>query len=144
MTPDDAYAAGILDGEGSILMQRTQQHYWKIVVNVTSCDAVLVDWLHERYGGSVLRNMNRRAGSRLQHRWTVVGQDARKFLNKTAPMLLIKGDKARKAEEFFTLQEQGRGDGAYYTADQRAAFQAIRDWFDNDRARIKTLREQQV
>ncbi len=52
-----AYIAGIIDGEGSILLTRNRQdRYPSPQVSVTSTDHELLDWLCKRLRGSIVRN----------------------------------------------------------------------------------------
>ena len=114
-------------------MTRVQQIYWRITVSVSSCDEVLIDWLKDRYDGNAMRNMDRGPTRRLQHRWQVTGAKARLFLQQVEPYLVIKGERARKAEEVYVIQTEGRKDGAFYSAEQKQRLLDIREWFDNEK-----------
>lgn len=96
-----AYAAGILDGEGNIAIRlRHNQHgvkYHSLVVTVGSTDLVLIDWMHERFGGT--KRINQRGEQKPQHKqlhvWQVNTLEAETFLAAVRPYLVIKGEQAR-------------------------------------------------
>lgn len=50
-----AYLAGIIDGEGCITLNcvSAKRAFPRPVLDVTSCDKELTDWLHDTFGGTV-------------------------------------------------------------------------------------------
>lgn len=136
---DAAYAAGVLDGEGSISMTRvggqSRKAYWRIVVAVSNCDLPLVEFLHDRWGGSKLVGMNRGENKRPQHRWTVVGHSARDFLAAVRPYLLVKAERADWAQEVLELQNRPRKAFEPFPEGVRERLAELRGVFDTDRSR---------
>jgi len=103
---DWAYFAGLIDGEGSISMQRSRvsgrkstEHFIKVQVYNT-CRHVL-DWLKERWGGSIRRDGTPTGISRRQcYAWSVTGPTAAHLLEQVRPLLQIKHRQAWLALEF--------------------------------------------
>lgn len=134
-----AYLAGIIDGEGSISMSRQYRYgkdklpYWRITLSVSSCDSKLINWLHEHFGGSIIANMYRGANRRLQHRWSVGGDDLRSFIKSIIPFLIIKKERAQWASEVLDIQNL-RKQKAYspYSDEEKIQLYKLRLKFDND------------
>lgn len=134
-----AYMAGILDGEGSISLVRapgkhaSDKPWWKIVVTVSSCDEVLIDWISDRWGGTVLKDMDRGETRRLQHRWLDAHARTRAVLEACLPYLVIKRERALKALEVLDIQSTRDGTGRSYSEDQRQRLEELRVWFDEEK-----------
>ena len=96
-----AYLAGILDGEGSISVQRQRSGkrmlvYHKLLVRVCNTDYRLMAWLKASYGGSV-RSERRSADRKVIYHWTVSGVAATRALAGIEPHLIIKRERALTA-----------------------------------------------
>lgn len=143
---DAAYAAGILDGEGSISMTRVggqarkEKAYWRIVIAVSNCDLPLVEFMHDRWGGAKMVGMDRGANKRPQHRWTVVGNNARAFLQDVRPHLIVKAERAGWAQEVLDLQGRPRGTYEGFPEGVRERLAELRRMFDADRSRSLSAR----
>jgi hypothetical protein len=117
MTPpthnDRVYAAGIVDGEGTVGIRRSRARYgitYRMVVSVVNTHWPLLTWLAERWGGSI-----HKAGKGAHHLgkkpiglWTLSGPTAVPFLEEITPYLLIKRADALNCLAFQKLMQRGK------------------------------------
>lgn len=106
-----AYAAGIVDGEGCILVsdqltrykgktpERLGQSYrsYSCRVAVATVDSVITPWLYQRFGGSLVD----RGGV---GRWTLATSEAERFLRLIFPFLKLKKSQAKIALRFCVMK----------------------------------------
>lgn len=108
---EDAYFAGIVDGEGSITisMYRFRRKCGRSDVNssiklyVTSTDMKLIDWIQERYGGKVYDKLNDigHLGTKICYRWQALAlKNILDILDKIETFLIIKKEQAAIVREF--------------------------------------------
>ena len=100
---EKAYAAGLFDGEGSILIdkpRRTKGH--TLWVQVAMREPTAVTWLHERWLGSLRPGTKRPKGrdAFVCWYWRRYTSAAAAFLNDILPYLLVKQAQAQLAIEF--------------------------------------------
>ncbi len=105
---DLAYAAGIIDGEGSICIlvarpntkKRSRSPAWTGRVTVDMTDSLIPDWLGTTFGGRVLsvKGTKRRV-------WYVGRLDAVQFLRHVRPYLRQKGAQADLFTQFYSDPE---------------------------------------
>ena len=110
------YLAGIMDGEGSIVMNGAAgKRLPRMLVQVSSCDHELVEWLRITVGGFVRRRKSKNENWRDHYYWTLHGKKAVAFLQEIGPLMKI--DKKRlRAEAAVTYAKSARmgpGDPAY-------------------------------
>jgi hypothetical protein len=87
-----AYLAGILDGEGSFVVNRNTNAFG---IKVAVTDEVLIDWLHARFAGTVSRAGVTKAGNRV-FTWVLQRRaDQRHVLPRLLPWLTIKQGQAQ-------------------------------------------------
>jgi hypothetical protein len=85
-----AYAAGILDGEGSVTLTRNHRDRWPSPqVSVASCDREVLEWLQARFGGSIVAKKPRRSHHAPSHDWRLTDRRALAFLQRLRPHLVI-------------------------------------------------------
>jgi hypothetical protein len=85
-----AYAAGILDGEGSISVTRNHSGRWPSPqVSVASTDRELLEWLQVRFGGSISTKQPRQPQHSLSFDWKLTDRRALRFLMMVKPHLVI-------------------------------------------------------
>jgi hypothetical protein len=92
---DNAYAAGILDGEGSIAISGRAKT--ALCIYVGNSDPRMCVWLKERYGGSIYQSPSRiRNGksTRIMYQWQLASASAGAFLKAVYPYLVIKKEQA--------------------------------------------------
>ena len=86
-----AYAAGILDGEGSISVTRNHTGRWPSPqVSVASTDRELLEWLKLRFGGTITTKQPRKPEHSLSYDWKVTDRRSLRFLQRIRPFLVIK------------------------------------------------------
>ena len=91
---DAAYAAALVDGEGSIVVHsfirkgRGLQFSTRIVV--VNTDVPLLVWLRETFGGNIVRKKRIRLTSKQCWEWQVYAEVADKFADIIRPYLKIK------------------------------------------------------
>jgi hypothetical protein len=85
-----AYAAGILDGEGSISITRNHSGRWPSPqVSVASTDRELLDWLRARYGGTITTKQPRKPQHSVSYDWKLTDRRALRFLQIVRCYLVI-------------------------------------------------------
>ncbi len=100
-----AYAAGLFDGEGSVLFRtrpggryhdplRVRKRYHQIDVSLSSTDLVIVVWLNERWPGTVNQHVYRNERHNPAWRWVRTGAKAEAFLRDARPYLILKAPQA--------------------------------------------------
>ena len=86
-----AYAAGILDGEGSVQLVRIRKSRWPSPsVSVASTDRELLEWLRARVGGSIVQKRTYRPHHSISFEWKLADRRALQFLELVRPFLVIK------------------------------------------------------
>ncbi len=91
-----AYAAGILDGEGSIVLTRIRKTRWPSpIVSVVSTDRELLEWLRDRWGGCIIRKRTYAAHHTQSYVWSLTDRRALDFLRIIRPFLVINRKIAR-------------------------------------------------
>jgi len=111
------YAAGFIDGEGSISI-RAKNHgryhpgwspSWAALVEVSQVDPRPLQWLQQRWGGALRQiRRNRTKNERDAWDWIVASKQAYKFLEDVLPMLMVKQEHAQNALRLRDLRT-GRG-----------------------------------
>lgn len=89
-----AYLAGVLDGEGSITMQRSGRIGTPLIA-VDSTDAELLAWIHERCGGWIIFKKRYADHHRQAWIWRVKAQRALRVLEQVMPYLVIERKRQR-------------------------------------------------
>jgi hypothetical protein len=100
-----AYAAGIIDGEGSIGLAKTRRRgqaapNWNVRLEVASTDWRLLSWLRNTFDLGAIGNVHSRAGWRPCGRWTVHKRAAGEVIQAVRPYLVIKAEQADIALAF--------------------------------------------
>ena len=100
---EKAYAAGLFDGEGCIMIDKPRRGKGHtLVITLAMRESVAVAWLQERWPGS-LRSATRRPKTReafICWYWCRYTSAAATFLNDVLPYLLVKQAQAQLAIEF--------------------------------------------
>ena len=100
---DRAYTAGILDGDGSIKIERREKGkgYW-LRVEVTQKDIPIVRWLEETWRGSYVNGPYENTG----FHWYIGGRAAAPFLREILPYLILKKREAEVGIEFQEFKDR--------------------------------------
>jgi hypothetical protein len=97
---NDAYAAGLIDGEGCIGIQESAgQRVYSVRVDVgmtTKAMSVLTR-LHRQYGGTLRRNRAQTDRWDAAEMWSVFGFAAAALLRRVEPYLILKAEQAQIA-----------------------------------------------
>lgn len=98
---DKAYAAGLIDGEGSISARRHNEvrNSFSICVRVDMCDREPLDWLADVFGGHVKRIKRTTKSGKPIYDWVLFCKKAATFLSMILPYLKIKKKRAELAIE---------------------------------------------
>src|ERR1700747_2590374 len=103
---DRAYLAGIIDGEGSIMMihhkprpngNGTKWEYWVLRVSVANTDIRLIIWLLEKFGGGFSTGKNKRPNQKDHYQWRLDSKRAEPILRAALPYLILKREQAELA-----------------------------------------------
>lgn len=127
LDPIDAYAAGLIDGEGCISIHR-QQFTVHIDIGMTEPGLDLLNEMAKRYGGNV--RPFRAATDRwaAAYTWTVTGQRATMMLRAIQPALRVKYEQAGVAIQCQDLRERmplNRFNRPGWTPELRAEAEAL-------------------
>jgi hypothetical protein len=87
-----AYAAGIVDGEGTIgVVHQGGRRRPMVTVTVVNTSREVIDWFTSEFGGKVYLRNNPRFGSKQIYTWTIARlRDVQAFLQAIRPYLIIK------------------------------------------------------
>ena len=99
-----AYLAGIIDGEGSIMITRSNENYG-LKIAVANTKKELLDWLKNEFGGAVFPMKDSRVeerGWKQSYAWNLHGKRAYKLLGKLHDNLIIKREQQKIAVEFYS------------------------------------------
>jgi hypothetical protein len=107
-TPSDVgYAAGFFDGEGSINIKNpARKTGYRLVVAAAQTAIEPLEWLKERWGGSV-RIRRKRSRRRPAWEWSATSSLALRFLEHVYPLLIVKKDQAAIAIDFQSRKGNG-------------------------------------
>jgi hypothetical protein len=105
-----AYLAGLIDGEGSImLVGRSSAHGPMLRVNISNTDRRLLDWVAERFGGTVKVAWRSqqivRPNERVCYAWQRDCRQCRAVLEAALPYLISKRKHALVALAFARTQK---------------------------------------
>ena len=130
-----AYTAGIIDGEGCILIARgikmkSKIPYHQLQVVVSNTNLWLCEWLKMQYGGSITKDRRSLIKGSLSkniiHKWFLSSKPAAKFLETILPYLYLKRAQAELAVRF----QDNRGGNHRLSKEQRLLREVdyIRKW----------------
>jgi len=100
---DKSYAAGIIDGEGSICVHSSHGHknsgkiYPQIRVKVEQVDPEICTWLKETFGGCLYIRQAKHCKNGILYIWLISCRKAADFLELTVPYLKLKKSRAEAA-----------------------------------------------
>ncbi len=99
-----AYLAGIIDGEGCILIHRSinDKGYigYTLEVGVRNTDGRLIDWLKNNYGGTVKVSSRGNSKHKTCYDWRLFNQKAISLLLLILPYLIVKKEQIEVALKF--------------------------------------------
>jgi hypothetical protein len=118
--PDDiatlAYAAGIVDGEGTIGIRLQNngagKFYHTFKVRVANTDKDIIEWLTEQFGGSwgtKAAGTNGTRNTKESYHWTLTSGRAGSFLAAIRPYMRIKAPQADLALALVATKQRSNG-----------------------------------
>jgi hypothetical protein len=123
----DAYAAGLIDGEGCISIDK--KHTIRIDVGMSAKALPALHWLEAHYEGRVRQTREATEKWEAAFCWTLIGRKVEDVLRRIRPHLLLKGDQAGIALEMQALRRSmptTPGGRMRWTEDGRAAAERLR------------------
>lgn len=96
----EAYAAGIIDGEGSISINfKKLDNRCQLFVRVSSSNVAIPNWMVAHFGGTVLphRNSTKLNRDGVSYDWALYGKTAQWFLKLIQPFCIEKAEHIRIA-----------------------------------------------
>ena len=104
---DLVYAAGIVDGEGQVTIDKSTRPRmvnpsYSVYAKVYNTNKVLTDYLLATFGGSSSTEPSKHPNHKDEHQWTLYGNRAMNFLIDILPFLRLKN---KQAELCITLQK---------------------------------------
>jgi hypothetical protein len=121
----DAYAAGLIDGEGCITISQCGGGRWfavRIDVGMSAKALPLLERMQKRYGGSIRKTRARSRKWEAAFAWGIFGFKAASFLALMLPSLVLKEKQARLAlrlQEIIDGLEKRANGNAIWTDDAR-------------------------
>lgn len=110
---DLSYAAGLFDGEGSvvIIVRRRvgKKPFHEMTIQLAQRTRSVLDWLAETFGGKVVYTNRGKNDDRTYFRWDAYSKTAADFLTGIYPYLRVKREAAEVALAFRATQGTGEG-----------------------------------
>ena len=101
-----AYLAGIIDGEGSIRIERSTRNYYRLRISVANTSIALMKWLQKKCGNTFIKERKRKGNRRQQYQWDSNRLfDVVTLLTDLLPYLIIKHDHSLVALEFAEIKK---------------------------------------
>ena len=129
---EDAYAAGLFDGEGYVRVNvwhkpNSTHTRYQVFVGLGVTHLPVIQQLQEQYGGGINENRHdlRNPKNRIQFTWNVVSRNANDFLKRIFPYLVIKQDQvalALKLQESIDLYKGQLGNQYRFHPDRDRIF----------------------
>lgn len=126
MEAADAYAAGLVDGEGTITLSRNHRGANRIpVVSMTSTTPELVHAMRDEFGGQIRQHRTYRRNHSDSYIWSVRHDAAIRTIRRIRPYLRV-SEKVRRADLVLTRYKAVTPRNGKYTPallNARAAFE---------------------
>ena len=113
-----AYFAGIIDGEGCFTLTRpSNQRFGGLRLQVGNTDPLLMQWIHQHFGGSLSLEQRRQTKHQSVWRWVAAAADLETLLPRLIPYLITKKRQAeltlayRATLNTVSTSQRGRGVG---------------------------------
>lgn len=132
---DLAWAAGIVDGEGSIGLYPKTRSSWQFSLQIASTDPHMVPELAGMFGGRVYCLEPRQQQSRRQLGWWVTGPEAVKLVALLLPHLRTK---RLEANEFVAAGSR------YYERGAKKVSPEVHAWMEDHKDRISGLKHEEL
>lgn len=119
---DLAWAAGIIDGEGSIVISRSRESEFQLQLQVIATSQAMIDRIHAIAGdGHIYTYPGRTPRAQATWRWQIRNHRAAAFLQRVLPYLVVKTEQATLGIDFASgLAAHGGGTGRHVAAEEIA------------------------
>jgi len=112
MSSDLSYLAGIIDSEGTIrigrLINLNRKASYQQRLHVSNTDLRLINWLIERFGGSMPTPRKFSGNCKDGYTWSLGGYKSYKVIKKVQPYLLLKREQANLAIKLWEKVSRNR------------------------------------
>ena len=138
-----AWAAGIIDGEGCILLNlNPKRQTYTLRVSVTNTDPKMLKELKSIFGGSIqaANCRNDKAHWKSKWMWVLTCKQADKALSALLPYLITKKDQAQTALIFKTLHRKRGGVAGVLVPGNNKLFEE-QEWLANQ---LKTMKHESL
>lgn len=109
---EKAYAAGVIDGEGTIGVWRERRaknssgYRYRVAMEVSNTNEKLIDWLQQRFGGFKAIVNAEREGCKRLWKWRSTTSVVLEIVKQLLPYLVLKQEQAELVIEFCELQRK--------------------------------------
>jgi hypothetical protein len=121
---NDAYLAGLFDGEGCVSMSLAKAGYMSVTVKVAMCDRAPVEALYARFGGEFVDGKQQTKTGRKVYSWSVYNGDAVEALQIFSSQCLVKNVVASAALPCATAMANNPTRGVLSQEEKRARIAA--------------------
>lgn len=97
------YAAGIVDGKGSIQIDKRTGGHFGVTVTVSMKNPAVIHWLEEKFGGRITSFKQSHDSFKtegIMNRWAIHGVKAQGFISLIKPFMIEKAERAEVALAF--------------------------------------------
>lgn len=124
---DFAYAAGFVEGEGCIAINKPNLNNFGILtVTVSNTDRQTIDWFQERWPGCVKLKQNKNPKNRLAWEWLVASKKAANFLIQIRTFI-VRDIIKQKIAVALDFQKGKRSDSRWMTSEEKD-FYKMEQW----------------
>lgn len=126
----DAYAAGLIDGEGSVLLTKQSRHnqFRAPVVSATSTTRPLLEFLVEYYGGHIVPQKKRNDNYLPAWKWSIRYNKALNLLKQIIPYMR-EPNKVKRTKLLLSMYKKLTVRNGRYTSEQIQAKQQFESLF---------------
>ena len=124
------WAAGIVDGEGTIFLRKTKKRkHWELRVSAGNTDPRMSLHLQQMFGGAIRRYQPKGLNRRPIWHWSISDRGAERCLRAVFTRLRLKKEQAEIGLSFRELSSQRRGksNSVQIEADNRWLEQQLKD-----------------
>lgn len=111
LVTEAAYVAGIVDGEGSIMVNRTSaldDNGFQARLSIANCSLALMQAVVRMTGTGSVVGRRVREGRRTAYQWVCPAPEVRRVLENILPFLVVKREHALLVLEFLGMRDQAR------------------------------------
>jgi hypothetical protein len=103
---EKSYISGLIDGEGSIFMEKNEKRY-NIIINCSNTNKKIIYWLYSIFGGHVYTRKSK-GNHKESYIWRIRKEASTNFLNQISPYLRVKKKQANLVYEFLTSDNKNK------------------------------------